>query len=92
MKIAEITEYVRKYVHPDVEKQLQKYEKRHRNKIRMGYGPGVMAYPYRVEGKKWSKKYKKSIKDYTFSIWPQIVFRCMLMRISSLSTMAYRSR
>ena len=28
MKIKEITEYVRKYVHPDVNKQLKKYEKR----------------------------------------------------------------
>ena len=28
MKIREITEYVRTYVHPDVEKQLKKYEKR----------------------------------------------------------------
>ena len=27
----------------------------------MGYHPGMLAYPYRVEGKKWSKKYKKSI-------------------------------
>ena len=59
MKIREITEYVRKYVHPDVERQLNKYEKRHKNKMRMGYGPGIMAYPYRVEG--WSNKYKRSI-------------------------------
>jgi hypothetical protein len=49
MKIREITEYVTQYAHPDVEKQLNKYEKRHRRKIRMGYGPGVMAYPYRVK-------------------------------------------
>ena len=49
MKIREITEYIRTHVHPDVEKQLNKYEKRHRHKIRMGYGPGVMAYPYRVK-------------------------------------------
>ena len=28
MRIREITEYVRKYVHPDVDKQLKKYEKR----------------------------------------------------------------
>ena len=28
MRIKEITEYVRQYVHPDVEKQLKKYEKR----------------------------------------------------------------
>ena len=27
----------------------------------MGYAPGYMSYPYRVEGKGWSKKYKKSI-------------------------------
>ena len=59
MKIREITEYVRTYVHPDVEKQLKKYEKRATKRTRMGYAPGYMAYPYRVEG--WSKKYKKSI-------------------------------
>ena len=61
MKIREITEYVRTYVHPDVEKQLKKYEKRATKRTRMGYAPGYMAYPYRVEGKKWSAKYKKSI-------------------------------
>ncbi len=59
MKIKEITEYVRKLVHPDVEKQLKKYEKRARKRTRMGYAPGFISYPYRVEG--WSKKYKKSI-------------------------------
>ena len=113
MRIKEITEYVRKYVHPDVEKQLKKYEKRAPKRTRMGYAPGFISYPYRVretkeappgtyftktgnlvkgrltkaakergaretdpkdnqrskvppvtqrnEGKKWSKKYKKSI-------------------------------
>ena len=62
MKIREITEYVMQYVHPDVEKQLKKYEKRATGRARMGYAPGYMSYPYRVrEGKKWSKKYKKSI-------------------------------
>lgn len=59
MKIRDITEYTRKYVHPDVENQLKKYEKKHKTKTRMGYGPGIMAYPYRVEG--WSEKYKRSI-------------------------------
>ena len=58
MKIIEITEYVRKYVHPDIEKQLNKVQKRATGKRRMGYH-SMMAYPYRVEG--WSKKYKKSI-------------------------------
>lgn len=57
MKIKEITEYVRSYVHPDIEKQLKKYEKRAKAR-KMGFYP-MMAYPYRVEG--WSKKYKKSI-------------------------------
>ena len=62
MKIREITEYVRKYVHPDVQGQLEKYEKRATGRARMGYAPGYMAYPYRVkEGNKWSTKYKKSI-------------------------------
>ena len=61
MKIIEITEYIRKYVHPDVEKQLQKYEKRATGRVRMGHSPGYMSYPYRVEAKKWSSKYKKSI-------------------------------
>jgi hypothetical protein len=48
-------------VHPDVEKQLQKYEKRATGRVRMGHSPGYMSYPYRVEAKKWSSKYKKSI-------------------------------
>ena len=62
MRIKENTEYLRQYVHPDVEKQLKKYEKRATGRARMGYAPGYMSYPYRVrEGKKWSKKYKKSI-------------------------------
>ena len=58
MKIREITEYVTDYVHGDVEKQLNKIEKRAKGGSRMGYH-SMMAYPYRVEG--WSKKYKKSI-------------------------------
>ena len=59
MKIKEITEYVTDYVHGDVETQLNKIEKRARNrKSNMGYH-SMMAYPFRVEG--WSKKYKKSI-------------------------------
>ena len=56
MKIYEVL--ATKYVHPDVEKQLKKYEKKISGKIKMGHHP-MMAYPYRVEG--WSKKYKKSI-------------------------------
>ena len=51
MKIIEITEYVRKYVHPDIEKQLNKVQKRATGKRRMGYH-SMMAYPYRVEGRK----------------------------------------
>ena len=47
-----------KFVHGDVEKFLNKYQKRAKNNSRMGYH-SMMAYPYRVEG--WSKKYKKSI-------------------------------
>tara|TARA_Y100001937_G_scaffold118968_1_gene174030 strand:- start:193 stop:426 length:234 start_codon:yes stop_codon:yes gene_type:complete len=57
MKIREITEYVSDYVHGDVEKIINRLGKK---KMRMGYYP-MMAYPYRVEGKKWSRKYKKSI-------------------------------
>jgi hypothetical protein len=48
MRIKEITEYVMQYVHPDVEKQLKKYEKRATGRARMGYAPGYMSYPYRV--------------------------------------------
>ena len=48
MKIKEITEYVRKYVHPDVNKQLKKIEKRANGKRRMGYH-SMMAYPFRVK-------------------------------------------
>ena len=48
MRIREITEYVRKYVHPDVDKQLKKYEKRATKRTRMGYSPGFLSYPYRV--------------------------------------------
>ena len=49
MRIKEITEYVTKYVHPDVDKQLKKYEKRATKRTRMGYSPGFLAYPYRVK-------------------------------------------
>ena len=48
MKIIEITEYIRKYVHPDVNTQLKKIEKRATGKSRMGYH-SMMAYPFRVE-------------------------------------------
>tara|TARA_S200000501_G_scaffold304289_1_gene292317 strand:- start:2114 stop:2353 length:240 start_codon:yes stop_codon:yes gene_type:complete len=58
MKIREIL--TTKYVHPDVDKILKKYEKRAKGRATMGYH-SMMAYPYRVEGKKWSRKYKKSI-------------------------------
>ena len=58
MKIREIL--ATKYVHPDVDKILKKYEKRSKGRATMGYH-SMMAYPYRVEGKKWSRKYKKSI-------------------------------
>tara|TARA_A100001011_G_scaffold394118_1_gene485741 strand:+ start:971 stop:1210 length:240 start_codon:yes stop_codon:yes gene_type:complete len=58
MKIREIL--ATKYVHPDVDKILRKYEKRAKGRATMGYH-SMMAYPYRVEGKKWSRKYKKSI-------------------------------
>jgi hypothetical protein len=47
------------YVHPDVEKQLKKIEKRATGKPRMGYH-SMMAYPFRVK-EAWSDKYKKSI-------------------------------
>ena len=56
MKIREIL--ATKYVHPDVDKILRKYEKRAKGRATMGYH-SMMAYPYKVEG--WSKKYKKSI-------------------------------
>ena len=57
MKIAEIL--ATRYVHPDVNKILKKYEKRAKGKATSGCH-SIMAYPYRVkEG--WSKKYKKSI-------------------------------
>ena len=61
MKISEVLakEYVRKYVHPDISKQLKGYAKRAGSRVKMGYHPSILAYPYRVEG--WSAKYKKSI-------------------------------
>ena len=57
MKISEIL--ATKYVHPDVDKILKKYEKRAKGKATMGYH-SIMAYPYRVK-EAWSQKYKKSI-------------------------------
>tara|TARA_B100000965_G_C19213750_1_gene592839 strand:+ start:152 stop:301 length:150 start_codon:yes stop_codon:yes gene_type:complete len=48
MKIKEITEYVRKYVHPNVNKFLKKYQKQAKGRSRMGYH-SMMAYPYRVK-------------------------------------------
>ena len=62
MRIYEIIEYIREpdYVHPDVMKQLKKYEKRATKRMRMGYAPGYISYPFRVR-ESWSKKYKKSI-------------------------------
>ena len=56
MKIREIL--ATKYVHPDVNRFLKKYEKQAKGRSRMGYH-SMMAYPYRVEG--WSNKYKRSI-------------------------------
>ena len=58
MKIREVL--ATKYVHPDVDRILRKYQKQAKNRATMGYH-SMMAYPYRVEGKKWSRKYKKSI-------------------------------
>ena len=58
MKIREVL--ATKYVHPDVDRILKKYERQAKGIARMGYH-SMMAYPYRVEGKKWSRKYKKSI-------------------------------
>ena len=51
MKINEIINYVKKYVHPDIEKMLNKTEKeaiKRRKKQRMGYHPSYMVYPFRV--------------------------------------------
>ena len=66
MKIIEITEYVRKYVHPDIEKQLKKVQKRATGKKRMGYH-SMMAYPFRVkenfaDGKKKGKSRPGRVK------------------------------
>ena len=58
MKIREVL--ATKYVHPDVDRILKKYERQAKGRARMGYH-SMMAYAYRVEGKKWSRKYKKSI-------------------------------
>ena len=59
MKIKEII-YTkdRKLIQPDINRIIDKYEKKAKRKKRTGYHP-MMAYPYRVEG--WSAKYKKSI-------------------------------
>ncbi len=46
MKIKEIL--ATKYVHPDVNKFLKKYEKQAKGRSRMGYH-SMMAYPYRVK-------------------------------------------
>ena len=51
MKIGEIL--ATKYVHPDVDRILKKYEKRAKGKATMGYH-SIMAYPYRVK-EAWSK-------------------------------------
>ena len=55
MKISEI---LTTYVHSDVDKILNKYQRQAKQRATMGYH-SMMAYPYKVEG--WSKKYKKSI-------------------------------
>jgi hypothetical protein len=47
MKIGEIL--ATKYVHPDIEKNLKKVEKRAKGSARMGYHSS-MAYPFRVKG------------------------------------------
>ena len=47
MKIGEIL--ATKYVHPDIEKNLKKVEKRAKGSARMGYHSS-MSYPYRVKG------------------------------------------
>ena len=57
MKIREIL--ATRYVHPDVDTILKKYEKRAKGGSRMGYH-SMMAYPYRVK-EAWSDKYKRSI-------------------------------
>ena len=55
MKISEI---LTTYVHSDVDKILNKYQRQAKGRATMEYHAS-MAYPYKVEG--WSKKYKKSI-------------------------------
>ncbi len=55
MKISEI---LTTYVHSDVDKILNKYQRQAKGRATMGCHSS-MAYPYKVEG--WSKKYKKSI-------------------------------
>ena len=52
MKIREVL--ATKYVHPDVDTILKKYQRQAKGRARMGYH-SMMAYPYRVEG--WSSKY-----------------------------------
>lgn len=49
MKIREIIEYVTQYAHPEIEKQLKGYAKRAKSKIKMGYHPSILAYPFRVK-------------------------------------------
>jgi len=48
MKIKEIL--ATKYVHPDVNQFLKRYEKQAKNRSRMGYHSS-MAYPFRVKKK-----------------------------------------
>ena len=52
MKIGEIL--ATKYVHPDIEKNLKKVEKRAKGSARMGYHSS-MAYPFRVKEDKHGK-------------------------------------
>ncbi len=64
MKIKEIL--ATKYVHPDVEKQLNRYQKKIAGKMRMGYH-SMMAYPFRVsenfaDGKKKGKSRPGRVK------------------------------
>ena len=64
MRIKEIL--ATRYVHPDVNKQLKKIEKRATGKSRMGYH-SMMAYPFRVkenfaDGKKKGKSRPGRVK------------------------------
>lgn len=46
MKIREVL--ATKYVHPDIDRILKKYQKQAKGRAKMGYHP-IMAYPYRVK-------------------------------------------